>query len=296
MKVFSLPKYDYLSKQFALKYNCDIGEMEEKTFDDGEKYHRIISSFKNEDVYLIGSTENDADTLALFDLGCAFVKLGAKSLNIIIPYFSYSTMERAVLPNEVVKAKTRARLFSSIPRAYQGNTIRFFNIHNPDMVHYFGDNVVAINYDVTDKLFDLLKDFKETKTLFVSTDEGAFKRNNKISTLLELKECFITKRRKGTETYSKLSYKEDLEFKKAIICDDMVRSGKTIINTLKILESQGINEITIVITHAIFTGDSFKKIINNKCVKKIIISDSTNFQEVHPKIERFEIMSLMGDL
>lgn len=296
MIVFSLKKYKHFAEQFSKKYNCEIGHIDEKTFEDGEIYHRIITTFKNNDVYLIGSTENDTDTLNLFDLSCAFVKLGAKSLNLVIPYFAYSTMERAVIPNEVVKAKTRARLLSAIPRAYQGNTIRFFNIHNADMVHYFGDNVVAINYDVNDKLYDLLKEFKSTKTIFVSTDEGAFKRNNNISSRLDLTECFMTKRRKGSETYSTLSYKNKLEFDTAIVCDDMVRSGKTLLNTINILESKGIKKIIVVITHALFTGDSFEKISNKKSVEKIILSDSTSFEYNNEKVERFNILSLMGDL
>jgi ribose-phosphate pyrophosphokinase len=52
-------------------------------------------------VVLIGGTPSDADTLELFDLACSIVKYGARSLALLIPYFGYSTMERAVKAGEV---------------------------------------------------------------------------------------------------------------------------------------------------------------------------------------------------
>jgi ribose-phosphate pyrophosphokinase len=36
------------------------------------------------------------------------VKYGARQLRLVIPYFGYSTMERAIKSGEVVTAKTRA--------------------------------------------------------------------------------------------------------------------------------------------------------------------------------------------
>ena len=60
----------------------------------------------DKDVVLVGGTIGDTATLELYDLACAVVKYGARSLDLLIPYFSYSTMERAAHLGEVVTAKT----------------------------------------------------------------------------------------------------------------------------------------------------------------------------------------------
>jgi ribose-phosphate pyrophosphokinase len=69
------------------------------------------------DVVLLGGTPTDLDWLELYDLGCAISRAGARSLSIVMPYFGYSTMERAVRPGEVVTAKTRARSSRRSPGA-----------------------------------------------------------------------------------------------------------------------------------------------------------------------------------
>src|SRR5690606_30644397 len=89
------------------------------------------------EVVLIGGTISDYDTLEIFDLACALVKYGTKNLTIIIPYYGYSTMERAVKSGEVVKAKTRARLFSIIPDASVSNKIVLIDLHSEGIPHYF---------------------------------------------------------------------------------------------------------------------------------------------------------------
>jgi len=46
----------------------------------------------------VGGTISDSDTLELYDLACALVGAGARRFTLVLPYFGYSTMERAVLP------------------------------------------------------------------------------------------------------------------------------------------------------------------------------------------------------
>ena len=64
---------------------------------------------------LLGGTPTDLDALEVYDLGYAISRAGAHSLSLVMPYFGYATMERAVRPGVVVTAKTRARLISAIP-------------------------------------------------------------------------------------------------------------------------------------------------------------------------------------
>ena len=68
---------------------------------------------------------------------------GARRLTIVCPFFGYATMERAVLPGEVVTAKNRARLLSGVPRSPMGNRILLLDLHSDGIPHYFGDDLSA---------------------------------------------------------------------------------------------------------------------------------------------------------
>ena len=111
--LFAITGYEYLSEKVLALGHCERGEIEVSHFTDGERYQRILSNVEGREVLLIGGTVSDSATLELYDLASSLVSYGADSLTLVIPYFGYSTMERAVKPGEIVTAKTRARLLSA---------------------------------------------------------------------------------------------------------------------------------------------------------------------------------------
>jgi ribose-phosphate pyrophosphokinase len=102
--LFAIKGYEYLAEKVMACGDFEKGELEVSHFTDGERYQRIISQIENRNVVLIGGTVNDGATLELYDLASSLVSYGANSLTLIIPYFGYSTMERAVLSGEIVTA------------------------------------------------------------------------------------------------------------------------------------------------------------------------------------------------
>ena len=108
--VFACRSYAYLQEKLCRETFFEAGQIDTKTFPDGERYFRIRNDVRGREVVLIGGTISEADTTELYDLASGLVAWGADRLQIVIPYFGYSTMERAVKTGEIVTAKTRARL------------------------------------------------------------------------------------------------------------------------------------------------------------------------------------------
>ena len=73
MLIFSTPQYDPLAARMAALPGFSLGEVERKSFPDGERYRRIVCDCAGEDVVLLGGTVSDADTLEIYDLACALV-------------------------------------------------------------------------------------------------------------------------------------------------------------------------------------------------------------------------------
>ena len=137
MLIFTVPTYQQLGARLERLLNAEAGELEHSSFPDGEQYYRIKTPVRGREVILLSGAFNNDALMESYDIACGLIQEGALKLNIIIPYFGYSTMERAVLKGEIVTAKNRARLLSSIPRAAQGNTIYLVDLHTGGLEHYF---------------------------------------------------------------------------------------------------------------------------------------------------------------
>jgi phosphoribosylpyrophosphate synthetase len=140
--VFSTHAYTYLAREVAETGGWELGTVERRTFPDGEHYLRIGTDPADRDVILVAGTIDDASTLELYDLACGLVTGGAYRLRMVIPFFGYSTMERSVHIGEIVTAKTRARLLSSIPQASRGTQIFLLDLHVDALAYYFEGGVI----------------------------------------------------------------------------------------------------------------------------------------------------------
>ena len=141
--VFSIAEYGAFADDLCAHIGGERGAVERYSFPDGERYQRLKSHVDDRDAVLVGGTISDSATLALYDLAWAIVRYGARRLTVVVPYFGYSTMERAVHPGEVVAAKTRARLLSSIPSASHGNRVLLLDLHSEGLPHYFEGDLTA---------------------------------------------------------------------------------------------------------------------------------------------------------
>ena len=143
--VFSTQAYDYLGRAVAAAGGWELGCVTRRTFPDGEHYLRIDTDPADRDAVLVGGTIDDRNTLELYDLACGLVTAGAYRLRIAMPFFGYSTMERSGRPGEVVTAKTRARLLSSVPMASRGTQVFLLDLHVAAIAHYFEGGIRPIH-------------------------------------------------------------------------------------------------------------------------------------------------------
>lgn len=275
MILFSTKKYEYFKEDMLTSGMFEDGVLEEKTFADGEKYTRIETNFKNKDVCVVGGTISDEDIMDIYDLSCSLVKLGARTLNIVIPYFGYSTMERSEIDGEIVKAKTRARLLSLIPIAYQGNNIIMVDLHKDSITHYFENNVHSINIETNPIIIEKIKTLNLGNYAIGATDEGGAKRIRKISNKLDVPALMLLKRRVGNSVSLECSCTVDASLEHVVIVDDMIRSGGTILQAVEAYSKQNPNvKFTVIATHGVFCDDGYNKLKSDKRIQNIIVSNS----------------------
>ncbi len=260
--VYSTAAYDYLADEVCgLGAGCERGEVERKQFPDGEHYRRLVTDCDDRDVVLVGGTVTDGDTLELYDLACALVYYGARRLTLVIPFFGYSTMERAVKEGEVVTAKARARLLSSIPSAALTNRVLLFDLHVDGVTHYFEGEMHPVQLYGKPVVSDLARQLGGGGDFVLAcTDAGRAKWVESLANTLGVTAAFVYKRRLSGSQTQVAGVSAHVRGKNVVIYDDMVRTGSSLIGAAQAYRDAGATDVSAVCTHGVLPGDSLARI------------------------------------
>jgi len=271
--VFSTSAYEYLGTAIADIAGWQFGEVSRKTFPDGEHYLRIESDPTDRDVVLIGGTTNAATTLELYDLACGLVTGGAYRLRIVMPFFGYSTMERSVRFGEVVTAKTRARLLSSVPMASRGTQVFLLDLHVAAIAHYFEGGIRPIHVYGKSLVTAAARRLGGADFVLACTDAGRAKWVESLANDLGVAVAFVYKRRHDDET-TVTGVSAQVAGKRVVIYDDMIRTGGSLIGAALAYRDAGAVAIDAVATHGLFPGDSLARLEESGLFGRIVVTDS----------------------
>ncbi len=270
------PKYAYLKETILQNSDCfnDIA-IETKTFPDGEHYWKIENPQKiagKPAVYVCGTTD-DATIFEAFNICCTLVREGCTELHLVLPYFGYSTMERAVKEGEVVTAKNIATMFSSIPEAPLGNFVYMLDLHSLGTQYYFESTIHPVHLTSWNIIRQMISECSKNAVL-ASSDMGRAKWIERMAMELHLESAYIMKKRISGSRTKVVALNADVENKDIVIFDDMIRSGSSIINAAKAYKDAGANDIYITTVHGVFVDGSIEKIKQSGVIKGICCTNS----------------------
>jgi len=276
--LYSTRSYAYLRDALVAEApevgGCRCGVVERTDFPDGERMLRIVEAVDGRDVALIGGTIDDADTLELYDLATGLVSGGASRLTLLIPFFGYSTMERAVRPGEIVTAKARARLLSSIPPASLGNRMMLLDLHSEGIPHYFEGEIRGFHVYAKEIIKTAARELAGQDFVLACTDAGRAKWVESLANDLGVTAAFIFKRRtSGTDTQV-LSTSAKVEGRTVVIYDDMIRTGGSLRQAAEAYRAAGAERIFAIATHGLFPGDALEKLESSGLFERIVVTDS----------------------
>ena len=295
--LFSIPSYAYLEPGFLAHGDFEQGQTERKYFPDGERYLRIVSDLWGRDVVVLGGTPTDVDWLEVFDLASGIARGGARSLAIVMPYYGYQTMERAVRPGEVVVAKTRARLLSAIPAPEGGTRFFLFDLHTDGIEFYLDDRVLTRHIYgasiVTKKIQERMGD---AKFVLGACDAGRAKWVQSLARDLHVEPAFVYKQRdakSGGLTVTGVN--ADVKGREVVIYDDMIRTGSTLVQAARSYLAAGATKVHAVASHLVLPGDALEKLRATGVFTSIMGTDSHPGSQQLPKEDVVSIAPRLVD-
>jgi ribose-phosphate pyrophosphokinase len=272
--ILSIEAYDYFAAELAAHLGCPTGRIERDTFPDGERHLRVLDEVNDRDVVLVGGTISDAATLELYDLANAVVENGAATLTLIVPWFGYSTAERAAQRGEAVMAKTRARLLSSIPSAKLGNSVLLLDLHTDGIPYYFEGAIHTVHVHAKPLIEQIVRELGGDGFVVGSTDAGRAKWVESLAYDLGVPAAFVYKKRLSPTSTAVSAVTMSFSGQTVVVYDDMIRSGSSILNAARAYRDAGAGSIIAIATHGVFPGDALARLVDSGLFRHIACTDS----------------------
>jgi ribose-phosphate pyrophosphokinase len=269
--LYTVGSYAYLERDFLATQRFDRGTIERSRFPNGERYLRLVTDPMGRDVVLLGGTPGDEDWLEVYDLACALAHDGARSLAIVMPYFGYATMDRAVLRGEVVTAKNRARLLSAVPRSGLGTRVFLLDLHTDGIVFYFGDRLTTHHVYGSRVIGPMIRSVAGAASFVVgAADAGRATWAQRLATDLGVDSAFVYKRRDPVSGEPRVTgINADVRGKEVVIYDDMIRTGATVTRAGIAYLDAGATKVHAVVTHLALTETALAELDQSKILASV---------------------------
>lgn len=272
--VFATERYEYLQREMCREPGLVPGELERRRFPDGERYLRVETDVTGRDVAVVGGTVSDEDTMEIFDLASGIVRYGAHTLTLVVPYFGYSTMDRAVKSGEVVTAKARARLLSALPTAGSGNRVMLLDVHTEGLQHYFEGNMRPVHLHARVQVVEVARQLGGASFVLACADAGRAKWVETLANQLGVAASFVFKRRISGRKTEVTAVSAQVEGSQVVIYDDMIRTGGTLLGAARAFRDAGASSVAAIATHGVFPGDSLDRLRQSGLLSRIVVTDS----------------------
>ena len=281
-----------LGHKLAERLWMPFTEMICKNFSDGEKYHAFPSSIAGKDLVILGTTHDDSSHQELLDLISGGIYWNAASISVIIPFLGYSTMERAKpRSHEIPKGITRTRqIFMARP-----NFVAFIDLHSEAVLHAHGGDVRTKHVWTDDLVIDKIEKSGLTDYVLVSPDYGYSKRIARLASMLNCPHTAADKDRYDTDKTIVGQVSSVVKGKTAIICDDMIRTGGSILQTARRCLEAGAKDVVAHATHLVMAGDSMEKFRQGP-ISRIIGSDTYPGRISDSLLDVYSVAPLLADV
>jgi ribose-phosphate pyrophosphokinase len=252
---------------------------EERTFDDGEQTARPLVPVDRADVYVVqslhhGPHESPHDKLCrlLFFIS-ALKDAGASRVTAITPYLCYARQDRRTEPFAPVTSRYVARLFE----AARADGVVTLEVHNPAAF----ENAFrrrAITLSAAPLYLDYLERFRGERLCVVSPDAGGMKRAELLRRTLEhaagrpVGMAFAEKHRDDGHISGHL-FVGDVRGATALIVDDLVSTGSTLVRAARAARLAGANRVVALAAHGLFTPGA-GEVLADPAIERVAVTDS----------------------
>ncbi|HJT64623.1 MAG TPA: ribose-phosphate pyrophosphokinase, partial [Candidatus Limnocylindria bacterium] len=250
---------------------------------------RILENVREQDVFLVQPTcrpvnHSIMELLIMID---AFKRASAGRITAVMPYYAYGRSDKKDQP----RVPITARLVADMVTVAGADRVLTMDLHQGQIQGFFSipvDELTAV-----DMLARYVIDLDEInpENLVVVSELGFAKKARSFAEKLDAPLAIVEKRRTGNDDAAELkNVIGEVEGKTAVIIDDEINTGGSLIETVNALISEGARDVYSCATHGIFSGAAIDR-INASALKEVIVTDTIPLPET-AQSDRITVLSV----
>ncbi len=270
MKVFTGNAHPVLAEAIVEYLGMPLGGAEVFQFANENIFVRILENVRERDTFVVQPIccpVNDSlvELLIMID---ALKRASARRITAVIPYYGYGRSDQKDQP----RVPVTARLVADLLTTAGANRVLTVDLHAPQIQGFFN-----VPVDELTALFLLSDHFRKKEIedlVVVATDIGISKRARDLAERLDTPLAIIEKRRLGnTGGTQVLNVIGDVEGKVALVFDDEIDTGGSIVNVVDVVLERGATEVYVACTHPVLSSPAAERLAASPA-KEIVVTDT----------------------
>lgn len=294
MKIVGGPSSVDLAQKISELLKVPLINVKMKRFPDGEFYLKFEENISGEHLLVVQSLypPQDAHALELFLILHTARDLGAETIRVFVPYLAYSRQDRRYLDGECLSASLIAEIIESLG----ADALYTIDIHNERVLKMY--KIPVYNLTASGELakYFAMKGLERPLIIAPDDEEMARRRVKYAASVIGAEWNSLEKRRnRYTGEITTFAKELDVRGRDVLIIDDIISTGRTVVNAAKILKDQGAKRVFVGASHALLMGDA-EKIIMESGVEEIIGTDSVVNRYAKVSVAPIFVRALRGEV
>ncbi len=286
LRVFSGGSNPALAQEICGHLGIPLSPLETSRFSNDNLFVQIRQSVREDDVFVVQSlTEPVSDHLMELMITLdALRSASAKRITAVIPYYSYARSDKKDAP----RISIAGRLIADLLKTAGADRVLTMDLH-ADSVHGFFSipvdhlTAVPIICDYFEQRLDL------GRSVVVATDAGGAKRAGKFANRLNTSLAIIDKRRLSDSKVKQGLVVGNVRGRDAIIFDDEISTGGTLVSTVNTLKTADVNHIYVGVTHPVLCGPAVENLAGSS-IAQVVVANTVDV----PEEKRFSQLKVLS--
>jgi len=256
VRLFSGRAHPALAESIARNLGTSLGDVQISDFPDGEIDIKVNQDVRGRDVFVIQPTcppvnQNIVELLLLID---CLRRASADRITAVIPYFGYARKDRKDEGRVPISAKLVANLITEAG----ADRVVSVDLHAAQIQGFF--DIPVDHLYAKPVLISHFRKLVVDEPVVVSPDVGGVKMARAYARDLQADLAIVDKRRvNATKTVSE-NVIGDVKDKTVLLVDDMISTGGSIAEAVKIVKKFGAKRVYVGATHAVLCGPARERL------------------------------------
>lgn len=259
-----------LAQRICDHLGVPLSPTEIRRFSNDCLYVQLQENCRQRDVYVIQplvppTQEHLMELLLMLD---AARGASAAEITAVIPHYAYARSDK----KDASRISIAGRLVADMLVTAGADRVLTMTLHAPQVHGFFSvpvDHLTAIG-----ELADHFRSHDLDDTVVVSPDLGNAKTATQFARLLGLPVAAGSKQRLADDRVVIDAIVGDVRGKKAIILDDEIATGGSIVELLDRLAEQDVPSAAVACTHGLFAGKALPRLSDHPMVREIVTTDT----------------------